>query len=246
MDVVIPYRHNESKWAGNELRYCLRALEKNFKDLGQVIIVGDSLPDWIKKDSIAWFVKVGDPLLRNKDGNIINKILYAINQLQEFLSQDFMFLSDDQLFWKETSIEDIDPYYLPLMPTVIRGRYQWRMKNTMDILKSRGKSWFNYESHLPVIYNCKKFVEVMSTFPYDVEGEGITINTAYFNSVLRSHQELPNNIRAAFEREEHAEKNKERLNTVRYVSYNDNGLTFNLKKIISKKFEEISKFEESF
>ena len=45
IDVVIPLGTG-SRWQDNELRYCLRSIEKNLSGVNEVVIVGEK-PKWL-------------------------------------------------------------------------------------------------------------------------------------------------------------------------------------------------------
>ena len=52
-------------------------MEKYFLSLGNVYVVCETLPEWATN---VTFLEQGDPLPKNKDGNIINKILRACRE----------------------------------------------------------------------------------------------------------------------------------------------------------------------
>ena len=75
IDVVIPLGLG-SRWEDNELRFCLRALQCNFLDLGKVWIVGEK-PEWCVN---VHYLRVPDFFSGNKDANLITKIMTACYQ----------------------------------------------------------------------------------------------------------------------------------------------------------------------
>ena len=95
IDVVIPLGSGSS-WDNNELRFCLRSIEKYVGDLRKVYIVGIK-PWWIKNiEHIEFFEKTD----KNKDLNIVEKILKCCEVKD--ITNDFVFVSDDQIFLKKT------------------------------------------------------------------------------------------------------------------------------------------------
>jgi hypothetical protein len=60
-----------SYWRNNEIRFSLRALERNLRGIRKIWIVGD-YPDFIKNIN---HIPFKDELLNNADGNIIRKVL---------------------------------------------------------------------------------------------------------------------------------------------------------------------------
>lgn len=79
MKIVIPYR----EFGGQELKYCLRGIEKYIDD-PEITIIGD-LPKWIK--NVIHIPYKDNKELRWKERNIFSKIM--------LVDHDFLFFNDD-------------------------------------------------------------------------------------------------------------------------------------------------------
>jgi len=237
MDVVLPYT-NDSHWQDNELRYCLRSLEKNFLNLGEVYIIG-SKPTWVRN---VTHIRASDNYLDNKGGNIISKLLLAC--FNPAISDDFLFVSDDQYLLVPMRAQDIQPYYvydmtgLPLR----KGNKFWMqcLRNTRKTLKVEGLTLYNYEPHVPMVINKKKFIQVMKK--YDWENILYPTLSLYFNNVLKTHEQLPPNHRIFYDGLE-ISKHMNFINGKQFLAHSDLGLSWQLQQKIKELFPKKSKFE---
>lgn len=250
MDLVIPLGPNKLNrdWGDYmELRYLLRSIETNLLDIENIYIIGQQ-PKWIKN---VISIPFGDPNKYNKDANIIRKIIEVCKYKD--LSENFIRVSDDYLFLKPILSKDIIPYHrgdLKNYNFENKNRWRWRLENTFKILQNEGKPTYNYESHLPMVVNKKKWGEVFDKYIWDVEANehnnaGYTINTLYFNNI-DCPRVLLQNEKVAFEKP--IEDFNQILRIVKnslilYMSYNSRGLTENLKLYIHNSFPNISKYE---
>ena len=160
-----------------ELRYTLRALDK-YSDVDVLMILGYK-PTWIKN---ILHEPVPDCYKRNKDANLINKVLYA----STMLTGDFIRLSDDQIILKE-----FDPQHYYNRKHVLgslNGKWYKRLDNTMKLIGN--KDFYNYDTHMPVVINNRKFIKVAVSVPYG-EGIGCCINSMYFNFLEEKGKKIP-------------------------------------------------------
>lgn len=248
IDVVIPLGVN-TKWFNEELRYTLRSFDKYFKNLGNVYIVGSSI--YINK-RIPWLTNViivecDDPFVHSKDANMIRKVLKVINNYPE-LSENFIRGSDDQILMKEVS--EMTPYYVVDMKTRDdewwrrrSNKWKLRLRRTYKILSAYNYTTFNYETHIPMIVNKQKFKEIWSKYPW-AKSIGYTINSIYFNRALQEHFPV-GELKYTFETPviDIAEI-KKIIKDKTYISFNDRGLTEELKTVIQNKFKKFSIFEK--
>lgn len=241
-DVVIPLS-NGSRWDNNELRYCLRSLEKYFLPLGEVYIMTPLDLTWIQH---AHVINVGDPLKSNKDGNLINKVLHACRMPE--LSRHFLRLSDDQLLLGEISdISQVEPYFLfnlkETSPRWWSGKWKARMRRTMDYLTLHGMPAFHYDTHCPQIYDKQEFLRIWEAIDFE-SNIGYCINTMYFNHQDPSGKKILNGVKANMESAYSPDKLARRLEGKIYLGYSDAGLTDHLKAFLADMFPDKSKFEK--
>lgn len=238
IDIIIPYC-KEINWNDNQLRYCLRGIDDNFESKRNVYLVGYS-PDWIQN---VISIPHGDRWKKNKDANIIEKILFVLNNYD--VSEEFLFISDDQTF-----LSPLDkPEYLWWEDLKNRdwsktNRWVNRLKNTYNKLKELGKTTFNYDTHIPVLINKKEFLRVMSSFEWGIEGGGYTINTLYFNNIQIEGKKLENQ-KVSFESPvKDTSQIRKMFEGKSYLGWNDNGLTDELKQVIMETFKNKSIYEK--
>jgi hypothetical protein len=240
-DLVIPLSSG-SIWENNEVRYCIRSIVKNFDQLGKIYIIGQK-PEFLNWDNPRLIhVEYEDYVRHNKDANLINKVLEVCKRKD--LSDDFIRSSDDQVLLKKIDINGFYPRYLMNLngKAFPKNNNSWfkRLKYTVDLLQSEGKTMYHYESHYPMLYNKQYFIDIMKNHVLDV-----TINTYYFNHILDEHKELEN-IKIVFQKP--LVNIQEFLVNVKYkifLGYNNKGLREPslLKQWLQNEFKEKSEFE---
>jgi hypothetical protein len=157
IDIVYPMGRG-SVWQDNELKYSLRSISMYLKNMGKVVIIGHC-PEWCKPDIHIPL----DDLHLNISRNIKDKIYRAAKD--ERITEDFMVFNDDYFFLRETDITDYPFYYkcnleYTVGPANQGNAYQKYAQTTYDLLKAKGLTTFNYDTHKPIIYNKAKFIEI--------------------------------------------------------------------------------------
>ena len=179
IDVVYPLGDG-SRWGNNELRFSLRSLQRHLRDLGRVFVVGRR-PAWLVE---AVHIPMEDVHRHNKDANLIDKVLAAC---WAGVSERFLRLSDDQCLLRPVAARDLKAYHLGPLDEKRGGfwgfgKWKRRLRRTYGLLLHEGLPTLHYDSHIPMLYQRERFVQVMSRWPYR-EGLGYCINTLYFNQV---------------------------------------------------------------
>lgn len=239
IDLVIPLSVG-SIWNNNEVKYCIRSIEKNFDELGKVFIIGDKPNFFNWNNPRLVHVECEDSFRHNKDANLINKVLQVCRRND--LSDDFIRASDDQIVLKRVSIEDFYPKYMTdLEGKILPPNNSWfrRLGSTRDMLKIKGKTTFHYESHYPMIYNKESFINTMKDHIEDC-----TINTYYFNTILDEHKHIGNTKitlqRPILNMQEFLKEVKGKT----FLGYNNKGLREGMLQLwLSNEFREKSSFE---
>lgn len=245
MDAVYPMS-NGSNWNDNELRYSLRALERNFPELDQVWMLG-YCPNWLTN---VRHLPLKSPYDKNKDANLINVIILAC--LEADLSEEFLFMSDDQVILKPMLAGNFKPWWVEDMAKLTNwgtSRYKMRLRATCDRLRSLGFPTYNFEGHVPYIYNKHRFPRMALAQNYGY-GYGYTINTLYYSQWLNP-EEYPNfqdlqvdKVRAGFFNALAHDQIEQNLSGKTFIAYDDTGLTTGLKATLERLFPEPSKFEK--
>ena len=149
-DLIVPLGTG-SKSGNDELRILLRSAERNFLDIGRVIVVTQEPPDWLRN---AVVVRCDDPLKHNKDGNMIRKVMTALEQCD--VHGEVVVTCDDTVFCQ--------PQRMACCPVLFnrRGRecfadprtWHRRLRRTFEFLDGIGTPLtHNYECHAPQTFD---------------------------------------------------------------------------------------------
>ncbi len=177
VDIVIPLG-NGSKSENDELRILLRSIEKHGSGYRHIIVVSDYAPDWLTNVKV---IPCGDPLQKNKDGNLITKVLKAITETD--ITPDFVWSADDCAL--------LQPLNFEILPPICNGRnknsfpadgtiWQRRVRRTFEFLSERGIPMnHNFESHTPQRFPSRKLIRAMRNVDYQSD-IGYAIDTLFF------------------------------------------------------------------
>jgi hypothetical protein len=235
----------KSQWDNyEELRYSIRSFVKNFKNLGNIYIIGHK-PEWVQN---VKHIECSDPYKHNKDANLILKLI--IPCLDKDLSDDYLNLSDDYFAIKPFDISFFDfaiIYNEPLKNIAEKqsknqgiNKWEARIKSSIEALKEKGFEGNCFESHMPVLYNKNLYPKTILQYSWG-EGFGMVGNTLYFNSINAKSRSVE----------------KSDLLRITHISssgrLNDNDYTFlnisskvcvnEIKTFLQNKFPEKTKFE---
>jgi len=231
-----------SNWRNNEIRFSLRALERNLKGIRKVWIVGEK-PDFIK--NVTHIPYPDDLGINNADGNIIRKVLRACQE--PTLSENFLFINDDHLIMKSIVAAEIPPFRKMDMATLKDEFFQdnsWRGRlfRTKNMLIKKGYSAYHFDCHTPILFNKKLFPEVMARFDY-ARDIGYTMKSLYGNVVYPNAPKLKGEKIVIFKPyilKDIIDLVKNRI----FVAFNDDGLRPAMKEWLYTNFPEPSKYEK--
>jgi hypothetical protein len=167
-----------SRWNNREIRYSLRSVEKYLQGFDRVWVVGER-PDFLKN---IIHVPCSDPTDRH-EFNIMRKI-ETFCQLREG-SERFFFINDDHFLLEHAQCNGY-PFYSKggIMDSALKrdeDRYFHALQNTYHALAERGLTTFNFDVHTPIVYDKKKFIEVMNL--YDWRNNEYVIKSLYCNTL---------------------------------------------------------------
>lgn len=239
IDIVIPLG-NGSRWKNNEIRFCLRAIEKYVKNYRDVYILGVR-PSWLT--GVKYYNHADK---YNHERNIYEKIKFACN-LPE-LSDNFLFMNDDHFITKDVDAENYPYLYSQTLDEKVRGRggkNNWRgagdpytisMNNTRKVLSGHPQKYFDI--HTPIIYNKAEFLRVMSLVDWNV-GMGYVIKSLYAN-FLNIEGEKGGDIKIASSSYKDIKK---RIEGVSVFSVSDSANGVGLKHLMNELYPAKSKYE---
>jgi hypothetical protein len=241
MDIVYPLasgRHGRkvlgSQWDNNELRYSLRSLEAFFTNMGRVFIATETLPEWLTG---VEHISVKDSHRRNKDANLIDKVLVAC---KAGVSPTFLRLSDDQCLLREW--DGLEAWHMGNADGHGGGDWWKKCQRTCDYLKARGRPTWFYDCHCPMPVDRDAFLKVMAEAPYADE-PGMCINTLYFNSIDIPRVVMPG-LKAAIHKPRTLRKIRRWAAGKLFFGYSEAGTNEALKQFLQEQFPTPSRFEK--
>lgn len=134
-----------SEWNNNELRYSLRSIAKNGKNIGRVFLVGFK-PEWVSDKVIH--IPCDDPY-GQPHKNILHKVLTAAYNSK--IDSHFLISSDDHYYVKQTDFNKLPVYYREkTIPENVRDRwsiYCNSLHDTRSILLEKGLTIYQTNPH---------------------------------------------------------------------------------------------------
>lgn len=232
-----------SKWGNKEeLRYSIRSVVKNFKDLRNIVIVG-TLPDWIQNVKHIPFPDE----YKNSDINIIRKLLAVCDDPE--VTENFVNISDDQLIIYPIGAGLLKPYTINSdirrIPTGTKYKndYAKRVLATLETLKKEGLPTNMYEGHIPYILNKTTYKNILSKYDF-TKGHGLCGNTLYFNNFINVGEQPVENVRAFIKQNMPTSKLIEKSAGKIFFGYQRKALSETLKSYIKGKFTEKTIYEK--
>ncbi len=136
-----------SHWENNELRYSLRSIAKNARNVGRVFIVGHK-PDFVS--DIVTHIPYEDTKNR-KHKNIMLKVAYAAEHSD--IAPHFLISSDDHFYVREVDFDNYPVYYQDKViaphPTAeqLKNNYYKSLVQTRELLTKWGLPHFQTNPH---------------------------------------------------------------------------------------------------
>lgn len=148
-----------------ELKYSLRSLS-NFPH-AKVWLYG-GCPDWINKDKVNWVH------INQNCGNKWSNTSLLLTEIakNDNISEDFVWFNDDFFILKP--IDHLGYYYDRTLSQraqdffrkqVSNGNYVRRLRIAERELKWSHQTTNNFELHIPMIFNRKKLLQIINTYP---------------------------------------------------------------------------------
>jgi hypothetical protein len=240
VDIIIPLS-TESIYNNDELKICLRSIDRYAEDVGRIIICTTSCPTWISEN--VEVVNIPDSEKHLKDANIINKVLTAISAKN--ITGKFSFFSDDQCLLKSIKLAELPPVFNSRGKEHFKkssSRWYKRVYNTFSFLESKNIILtHNYESHTPQTYDANKLVNVMKGIDYRNQ-PGFTINTLFMGLLGVTDGIKQNEVKLTIENKKDMIDNlpKDKY----FCGYNDEGFNSGLRELLFKEFSEPCKYEK--
>lgn len=175
VDVIIPLGPGSLDKKNDEIRILLRSLEKNCTGLGRVIVVTDCPPEWLDQDT-ACVLHMGDRHTDNKDANLIEKTLAAI---EKYAVRSFIWAADDNVVMKPLDLRVAPKIYNNRTRASFPEKRRWheRMRHTFDTFP---RLKCNFDSHTPQPFrDAQKLARSMRGVNFQ-EDPGMCIMTTFY------------------------------------------------------------------
>lgn len=251
MHLVIPLGRFSHYRNDLELRFMLRSVVANCRDLWRIFIVGHK-PTWLKEDDGLSHIPCDDPHGVSKDSNIIHKLLLACRTV----ASDFIVNSDDQIFCNP--IEDRDLWSAWLDPSVklkaaeeCRNRSLWHDRLLRSLEECRRQQWPEHiwECHIPYPVDHEWYPRIMSKVDWN-GGNGLWTHI-YLSGYLAEAWPRrvsapvapPKSLVARFRRPISYNEAKQVLESHQFVNFNDAGFSDGMKKALAEHFPNPSPWE---
>jgi hypothetical protein len=232
-----------SKWYNNEIRYSIRSIQQNLSGYRKIFVVGAD-PGFLTG---VIHVPCNDIYRGNADGNIIHKILHLIKTTGNQLTDEFVFMSDDQFFLMPFDARDLKLYYcvdMAQVPDTYFPNLTWRnrLKHTRDYLIAGGKTAYNFDVHIPVLFNKELFSAIFSSCNY-ATGAGYTIVSVYANNLQNGVPVKLSGEKAEFFRPMSLADINYFAQSATFLAINDSGLNPSMKEFLENQFPKPSIYE---
>lgn len=246
--IIIPFKNLGDE---DELRLALRSIKKNVKFDYQIIIIGDA-PEWINKEKITVLNPEFTPAdTHPKAFNVIDKMRFACESAD--VTNKILMTYDDIIFLNPIKATDVSTTVaLGMIPQ--DPNHKWTgsaawvevMRNTIAALKRNEMSTYNYETHLPRLFNKEKLASLFQKFGF--KKRAYCLPTLYFNEYgskvgVRCLDKNPKNTKVGLYENGDFEKRKEDFKTHLFLNWHQTQWTPELKAHLFELFPEKSPYE---
>lgn len=192
IDIIIPYVKGPDN--GLELKYALRSIEKNFQHDNYRVIVAGEKPDWLNPDLFF----PSEKIFQEKFRSFLDTLLKLYSVITEVSgSPEIIWTYDDIYFTKPVKLTDIrrlkavagfGTHPTHLVNCGAGGNWIKTLEYTMETVREAGGSNFNYETHLPRLFNRARILKLFRE--YSLFEKPMMISSLYFNLYNKDQQPI--------------------------------------------------------
>ncbi len=219
MKIYVPYKYD----GGEQLKFCLRAIEKNLCGYQDVILITDQKPDWFKGNTIFQ-----TDVPNRKQFSIIRKLF-------EVKDERFIMFNDDHFLLRPLHINEIKNWYHGTLEEAkgkASGRYHTAITNTIRHFGNIR----NFDIHTPAIFTREGIHRV-----YRLEwGDNEYIIKSAFFANSEGEEMTDCKINRPTTREDIEERIKDRI----FFSVGPNGYKQQMIKKLNELYPEKSRWEK--
>lgn len=229
MDILIPLG-TESRWQNNELRYCLRSIERFATGFERIFVVGED-PCFLNGSAVyARVPEIG----ANREARIAFKILWAFENTD--VSDEVAIFNDDYVVVAPMDLRAVE--YFQQGPLY---RLAGAPRVTAAALRAAGKPTLDYDVHYPIIYRRQDYIALLSWWKRSrADNCGFVVHSVYANNLLTVPGPFMEDCKI---RGFHPEKFQEQIKGRLLFSYCDGALN-GLGSWLEKRFTEKSAWEK--
>jgi len=203
MDILIPLG-TETGWQNNELRYCLRSIDRFATGYDRVFVVGED-PGFLaheistgtsfgRKADISHGLNGSSALVRlpeissNRDARIAWKILWAFANTD--IADEVAVFDDDYVLVAPMDVRALDyfqqgPLFNSATNSAATTVYRDSLRATASALMAAGKPALDYDVHFPIVYRRKDYMALAPWWERSrADGHGFVIHSVYANNLL--------------------------------------------------------------
>lgn len=158
LDILIPLGDGSAWGNNNELRYCLRSIERYASGFDRIFVVGEN-PEFLSENGAVRFCAIPE-IEANKEARIASKILRAFEQTD--IADDAVMFNDDYVLTAPIDLRALPFYHrgelssaIPCQGSVL---YRAALGDTIRALRQSGRPTLHYDVHMPMILNRQRFV----------------------------------------------------------------------------------------
>jgi len=221
-----------------EMKYSLRTLQRHVLDAGRVFITGQC-PDFINQEEVIFtpVEDIGAPMI-----NHWWKVDQTIRKTD--ISQNFVLMYDDIFFVKDVKLSKYPLYNKGFLWEIQTGGpvYQQSLRNANEWLYENYKTGYDFELHIPFIYNKTKFKRLREVFE-KIRGEypGMAVRSVYGNLYQPDDKRI---YRRDIKIRLPNEWPQEVIGNADCFSVSDFAFQFRTKQYLEENYKERSKYEK--
>ncbi len=242
-DIIYPYVGHLAQ--GEELRFSLRSLEKNFVGTPKVWIVGDR-PDWYQGNHIPH-----QQLEHRRYLPRFDQVAKARKILKERkIGQEFLWMMDDVYFLNPITLEELRTprmrgnFHLKKLSTYLpENDWQRSKKLTWEVLAKEGRPVDDMGAHLPYYYEKPKLRALLKK--YRLDQNPYVINLLYFNVYPTFLPRQSHEILRRDQGDGTTQEILDRCQDALILNHPDHGYTPAMEDALTKLFPNPSRFERA-
>lgn len=238
IDILIPLGSG-SRYKNLEIKMALRSIEKYALGYRKIFIIGQ-IPNFLYESDRLKLISKKD-FKCNKESRISQKVKWAFENLD--LTSRIAFWNDDYLLLKESDVRLIPNYHKGKLFRKNNTGYSKYLNITHYYLSNKNLPTFNYDGHIPIIYDREKFLSISDQWEDSRKHKlGFVAKSIYGNNFCHNNAERLGDIKLA----NTWNKNIDTImNNKRWlISYGDNALNSGFDKWMINNFPNKSIFEE--